>query len=392
MKRVWPLLLACLGLAWPGGGRAQMESLFRPSDAEHRAITGWDQRYPGVPGWVPDNIWQQTFNRKYLKLAPGERYTLAEIQGPGILSRIFFAVPVRFPENNLRALVLRIYWDGEDNPSVLAPLGDFFGAPFGRYRDYDAMPMSMQGGGMVCRFPMPFRHRARIELENGWPDKSAGVFFGIGWYQAPDLPDDALYFHAHWRRVNPTIKGEPYLVEEMIGRGNYVGLQLFLQNRSRFVGKGLFRLMQPEGFGLGNLEGWEEIEVDGDLVQHGTGTEEYFNAGAYFVHTPYSGIFEGVRMRSYFTGRLSAYRFQVLDPIPFQENFRMIWHHGPLDAIRGDYASIAYWYQTEPHAELTLPDRPGRLPSGTAAHSAQALLLAPLVYGNKLANALLFKD
>ena len=77
-------------------------------------------------------------------------------------------------------------------------------------------------------------------------------------------------------------------------------------------------MMQPYGFGMGNLEGWEEIFVDGELVQHGTGTEEYFNAGAYFVHVPYAGMYEGVLMRSYLTGRTSTYRFHVLDPVPFR--------------------------------------------------------------------------
>jgi hypothetical protein len=366
-------------LAFPFVPGAQMDRLFIPGDNEYGSVTGWDHRYPGVPSWVPETVWQETFNRKYVELGAGERYTLVEIDGPGIVNRIFFT------------LVLRIYWDDEDNPSVLSPVGDFFGAPFGRYKVYDSQPMGMQGGGFVCRFPMPFRKRAMIEIENGWDRKADLVFFGINWYRVPDLPDDVLYFHALWRRTNPTIEGEPHVVAEIKGRGNFAGVQLFLQNRSEFLFKDIFTLMQPEGFGMGNLEGWEEIFIDGEFVQHGTGTEEYFNAGAYFSHSPYSGIYEGVHIRSYLTGRTSAYRFHVLDPIPFRDEFRMIWHHGLLDSIRSDYASIAYWYQDEPHVPHSIPCLEERLPSGTGEHVMQALILSPLVFGNKLLNDVMFE-
>ncbi len=370
---------------------SQMERLYTPSEKEWGSITGWDQRYPGVPSWVKETIWQETFNRKYVKLAPEEKYTLVEIEGPGIVNRLFFAITPKLPKNNFRALVIRIYWDDEENPSVVSPLGDFFGSPFGHYREYDSQPMSMQGAGMVCRFPMPFRKRARIEIENGWHDKEAGIFFGINWYRVPELPDDVLYFHALWRRTNPTVEGEPYLVADIKGGGNYVGVQLYLQNRSTFVFKGINKLMQPEGFGMGNLEGWEEIFIEGEMVQHGTGTEEYFNAGAYFSHAPYTGIYEGVHMRNYLTGRTSTYRWHILDPIPFRESFRMIWHHGPLDSIRSDYASVAYWYQSEPHAPHSIPELEGRMPTGTGEHVIQAVILAPLVYGNKLINDIMFE-
>ncbi len=385
------VLLILLVVALPPLSHAQMERLFVPSEDEYGSVTGWNHRYPGIPSWVPGTIWQEIFNRKYVELAPGERYTLVELDGPGIVNRIFFTLPVRIPANNLRALVLRIYWDDEDNASVVAPLGDFFGAPFGRYTEYDSQPMSMHGGGVVCRFLMPFRKRARIEIENGWDKKADLVFFGINWYKVPELPDDILYFHALWRRTNLTIEGEPHLVADIKGQGNFVGVQLFLQNRSDFLFKDLFSLMQPEGFGMGNLEGWEEIFIDGSLIQHGTGTEEYFNAGAYFVHTPYSGMYEGVHMRSYLTGRTSTYRFHVLDPIPFSESFRMIWHHGLLDSIRSDYSSIAYWYQAEPHTPQAIPGLEGRMPVGTGPHILQALILSPLVFGNKLLNDMMFE-
>jgi len=287
--------------------------------------------------------------------------------------------------------VLKIYWDGEENPSVVSPLGDFFGAPFGKWVEYDSQPMSMQGAGMVCRFHMPFRKRARVVVENGWGDKEAGVFYGINWYTVSELPEETLYFHALWRRENPTTEGEPYLVADLNGRGNYVGVQLYLQNLSTFWYKDINLLMQPEGFGMGNLEGWEEIFINDELVQHGTGTEEYFNAGAYFSHAPYSGIYEGTRMRNYLTGRTSTYRFHILDPIPFDGNFRMVWHHGPLSSIRSDYASVAYWYQDEPHKAHEIPEFEGRIPSGTGKHAAQAMVIWPLVYGNKLVNELAFE-
>lgn len=384
-----PLVILALGLLAPLSPVLGLDRLYLPVGAEHGCITGWDQRYPGVPSWVRETVYQETFNRKYVKLAPGESYVLAEIEGPGVVNRIFFTVPIKTPRHNLRAMVLRIYWDGEENPSVATPLGDFFGAPFGKYVEYDSQAMSMQGGGMVCRFHMPFAKSARIEIENGWPDHEAVVFFGINWYEMERLPKDALYFHALWRRENPTTPGEPFLVADLKGRGNYVGVQLFFQNRSFFLFKDFNSLMQPEGFGMGNLEGWEEMFIDGRLAQHGTGTEEYFNAGAYFATGSYSGIYEGVHVRSYLTGRTSTYRFHLADPVPFRQEFRMVWHHGPLDVVNSDYAAVAYWYQTEPHVAHELPGLEERIPSETRTHAAQALAIAPLVFGNKLVNRLM---
>ncbi len=389
--------LAALSLAlfflWvpPVAAEAQLDDLYEPSRSEWGSITSWDHRYPGVPSWVPDNEWQQTFNRKYVELGPGERYTIAEIDGPGVINRIFFTFPVKVPRHNARAMVLRIYWDDEENPSVLSPLGDFFGLPFGKYVQYDSMPFSVANGGMVCRFHMPFRRKARIEIENGWDKKADLIFFGVNWYKTPELPEDVLYFHALWKRTNPTIEGRPHLVADLAGKGKFVGLQLFLQNLSDFWYKDFNSLMQPEGFGMGNLEGWEEIVIDGETVQHGTGTEEYINAGAYFASGRRSGIYEGVHVRSYLTGRTGVYRFHLQDPIPFNQSYRMIWRHGPLDSIRSDYASIAYWYQNEPHAPHRIDDLAGRFPTPAARHAAQAVWLAPLVFGNKLANAAMFE-
>jgi len=386
------LALALAALLCPLAAPGQMEGLYRPMDAGYDSVTSWNHRYPGVPFWVPETIWQETFNRKYVELEPGETYTLADLSGPGIIVRLFFTLPVSMPRHNLRGLVLRIYWDGEDNPSVVSPLGDFFGAAFGKYRPYDSAPMSMQGAGFVCRFHMPFHRSARIEVENGWDKKADLVFFGVHYYKVESLPADAMYFHAHWRRQNPTEDGEPYLVADFEGRGSYVGVQLYLQNLSTFWNKDLYTLMQPEGFGMGNLEGWEAIEIDGELVQHGTGTEEYFAAGAYFSNAPYSGMYEGVHVRDYLTGRTGLYRFHISDPIPFRESFKMIWRHGPLDSIKSDYASIAYWYQTEPHKPHDIPGLEDRIPEPTGRHAAQAVFLAPLVFSMKAINDAAFKE
>jgi D-arabinan exo alpha-(1,3)/(1,5)-arabinofuranosidase (non-reducing end) len=370
---------------------AQTQELYTPTKMQWGSTTGWDERNPGVPGWVPETIYQQTFNKKYIELSPEESYTIADVEGPGIINRIFFTIIPRPPKNNYRALVIKIYWDDEENPSVLSPLGDFFGAPFGKYVEYDSALASMQGGGMVCRFHMPFKKRARIVIENGWTDKSAPIFYGVNWYKTPDLPEDVLYFHSLWKRENPTTDGEPYTVADIKGDGKFIGLQLYLQNLSTFWYKDFNSLMQPEGFGMGNLEGWEEIFINGKIVQHGTGTEEYFNAGAYFSHAPYNGFYEGVRMRSYLTGRTSTYRFNVLDPIPFKNSFKMVWHHGPLSSIKSDYASVAYWYQTEPHKPHEIPGLEERFITGTVNHSIQTVLIWPLVYGNKLINDIVFE-
>jgi len=365
---------------------AGMSHLFEPGSGVSRLVSSWDARpiekYPGVP----PSPYVEEFKRKCVGIAPGESFTVADLEGPGVINRFYFHYNVRWPRSMSRGLELRFYWDGEEEPSVCAPLGDFFGSPFCKYVEYDAFAQSMLNGGYVSRFPMPFRKRARLVIRNASPYQAERELYGVTYLRDVELPDDLLHFHARWNRANPTEEGVPYEVLDAAGRGQYVGCHLFQQNRDAWIGRGPGKWIFPAGSGMGNMEGWDEVYVDGEAEpsQHDTGTEEYFNTGPYFTHGRSTGIFDGCTVRSYLTGRMAAYRFHVYDPIPFNSRFRMIWRHGLLDSIRADFASTAFWYQAEPHVPFDLPPFEDRLPSSWLTHGLRSVALFPMVLGTKL--------
>ncbi len=368
-----------------------LSSIFRAQEGRSRLISGWDARPHARLLGVARGPFRDEFSRKCVTLAPEESFTIAALEGPGIITRAYFTFTIKWPRTLPRGLDLLFYWDGEENPSVCAPLGDFFGSAFCRYREYDSLAQSMQNGGYVSRFPMPFRKSARLVLKNSTGRRVEQVFFGVTVRTGIELPDDTLYFHSHWRRTNPTTEGVPHTVLDARGEGHYVGCHLYQQNIDRWTRRRPDRWALPGGAGMGQMEGWEEMFIDGEEgpSQHGTGTEEYFNAGPYFTHGRSTGVLEGCTVRSYLTGRIAAYRFHVHDPVPFGSSFRMIWHHGLLDAIEADYASTAFWYQQEPHQPMDLPPFKDRIPSPVTSHALRALVFWPVVLGTKVMTRLL---
>ncbi len=364
------------------GGLIQM---FHKCAGTSHLVSGWDAKPISKMLGVREGPYREAFSRKCIRLSPGESFTLADIEGPGVITRVYFTIGLKWPRATIRGLELAFYWDAEENPSVLAPLGDFFGNAFCSYHEYDSLVMSMLNGGYVSRFPMPFRKNARLVLTNSSPHTVEQIFFGITYYSGTELPEDSLYFHTHWKRSCPTEEGTPHVLLEAEGSGQYAGCHLFQQNLDPWLERGPFGWIQPGGVGIGNLEGWEEIFIDGggQPVHHGTGTEEYVDAGPYFTHGKSTGVLEGCTLRSYLTGRTAIYRFHVYDPVPFESSFRMIWHHGLLDSVRSDFTSTAFWYQEEPHRPHSLPAFRERLPRSVLPHTARAVAAWPLVLGVK---------
>lgn len=355
--------------------------LSRPVEARSKLESGWDARpLERLPG-VTSGPYRDEFVRKCISLEAGESFTLAEIEGPGLITRLYFTFTLKLPRSLPRGLDLMFFWDEEENPSVNVPLGDFFGSPFCRYREYDSIPQSMLNGGYVSRFPMPFRKRARLVLGNSMERSCEQVFFGIGYYGDIEVPRDCLYFHSGWSRSSPADEGRPHELLNATGLGQYVGCHLYQQNLDRWTRRRPDRWILPGGAGMGQMEGWEEVYVDGDEApsHHGTGTEEYFNAGPYFTHGKRTGALEGCTLRSYLTGRVAAYRFQLFDPIPFKERFQMIWHRGLADSVRSDFTSVAFWYQDEPHLPTRLPDFSQRRPCSVVPHALRAVIAFPVV-------------
>jgi len=303
-----------------------------------------------------------------IRMEAGELRTIAEIEGSGAIQQIWLT-----PANvRWRDLILRIYWDGQENPSVEAPLGDFFCSGWNQYAQVSSLAVCVNPGrAFNCYWEMPFRRHCRITLENRDPDDHAIVYYQIN-YTLTEVPDDVAYFHAQFRRTNPLPFGTDYAILEGVkGRGQYVGTYM--------------------AWGVNNAGWWGEGEIkffmDGDRDYPticGTGTEDYF-CGAYNFDggvidptmtsayreftTAYAGLPQVLRPDGTYRSqqRFGMYRWHVMDPIRFNEDLRVTiqalgWRTEKKDRrylpLQDDIASVAFWYQTLPHAAFpALPDR-----------------------------------
>jgi hypothetical protein len=309
---------------------------------------------------------------------------LCDISGPGRIVRLWATLPVAWRGPVLRSAILRMFWDDETSPSVECPLGDFFGASFAKPSRLICECLTIAGGGYVCRFDMPFRRRAVIELENQSERRVRLFFFQIGYYEDESVPEQPETFHAQWRRQNPTTDGRPFVALEADGEGRLVGVKLDAQNRSWWLRPPVKKMFFPRGLGLGMLEGPESIRVDGEEPPSivGTGTEDFFLGGWYFKGGPFQTPTHGVTCRSFLSGRVSAYRFLSRDPVPFHRSLILSFDHGVENDIKADYTSVTYWYQAEPHAEFpALPSAEDRRPTGVVMNAIQAVLGLSLLGG-----------
>lgn len=278
-------------------------------------------------------------NGDFRRVAPGQTYTLLDYKGgAGIVRRWWVTIA---PRNNVpiqRQAIVRCYWDGEESPSVEVPISDFFGMGFGEWHDYQSLPLNMTSGGYNCYWPMPFHKSARITVENRSTVTIGALYYNIDVETHDRLPKDTLYFHAQFRRQRPTEQGKPYALLETTGRGQYVGTLLSMQNL--------------RGHGFGFLEGNEQVTVDGEATPsiQGTGTEDYFCSGWYFDTGVYSAPYHGVTIKDPVKGRICAYRWHIEDAIPFEKSIRFAIQHGPVNDVEADYSSVAFYYQTHPHA------------------------------------------
>ena len=278
-------------------------------------------------------------NDDFRAIAPGETITLVDHRGAGIVRRWWVTIA---PRNNTalqRELIVRCFWDDEPTPSVEVPISDFFGVGFGEWKQYVSLPSNMTSGGYNSYWPMPFRRHARITVENRSRVPVERFYYNVDveTYDRP-LADSLLYFHAQFRRT-ATVPGQPVVVLEAVGRGHYAGTLLSMQPR--------------RGRGMWFLEGNERVFVDGERSPSvaGTGTEDYFSSGWYFDTGPYSAPYHGATIKDSLSGRVSAYRWHIEDPIPFVRSLRFTIEHGGTNDTRNvDYTSVAFWYQTHPHA------------------------------------------
>jgi len=307
-------------------------------------------------------------NRDYLpNIEAGKKVVLADIQGAGTVTHLW--VTINSPERyHLRRIVLRAYWDGETEPSIEAPIGDFFGLGFGEPYYWSSAPLAVADRALNCFFPMPFSRGARIEIENQGERPISNFYYYVDYesYTPGSEGERAAQaqgrFHAWWHReLTTATDGKPnqdgqrnYLIMDTTGHGQYVGVVMHIQG------------LATGWWG----EGDDMMFIDGDRpVLNGTGLEDYFCGAWNFnlltreYNFPYFGYSRKGNGHPDYTGRHSMYRFHIEDPVTFDKSLRVTIEHGQANDRGDDYSSVAYWYQSEPHKRFpALPAVADRLP------------------------------
>jgi hypothetical protein len=272
-------------------------------------------------------------NDDCLHLKAGETVTLLNYRGAGCVHRFWVTIAPRIDAAILSQTILRMYWDGDEYPSVECPIGAFFGVGFGEQHDYTSLPLNENSGGYNCYWPMPFHKSARWTLTNGANKAIDAFYYNVDFTALDSLPADTRHFHAQFRRENPTSPGRNYTILETAGAGHYVGTALFMTGPALYF-----------------LEGNEMVYIDGDPgpTIEGTGTEDYFCSGWYFDRGEYSAPYHGVVIKDEKLSRISAYRWHIEDAIPFSRSIRFTIEHGSGNNIQADYSSVAYYYLAGP--------------------------------------------
>jgi hypothetical protein len=354
------------------GLNMNMGNLYRLSNAETRSIS--PENFTGEKGKggmaIPDpdaprntanaslaaqDLGQGWKVNPFIIIKPGETITLAEIDGSGAIQHIWMT-----PTGNWRFSILRIYWDDEETPSVEVPVGDFFGMGWGEYAPLNSLAVCVNpGSAFNCYWPMPFRKKCRITMENINDRDEMRLYYQID-YTLTEVPDDAAYFHAQFRRTKVNETSDYTIIDNVKGAGHCVGVYLAWQvNNNGWWGEGEIKFF-----------------LDGDTkfpTICGTGTEDYFcgsynfdRNGKYVTFTtPYSGLVQVIPADlTYKAGqRFGLYRWHIMDPVRFKKDLRITiqdlgWRHGGRYLPqKSDISSTCFWYQKEPHAKFPkLPD------------------------------------
>lgn len=289
--------------------------------------------------------------RPCITLEPKKETTLMDVGDSGVIQHIWITVH----NKNWRRLILRMYWDDQDLPSVETPLGDFFcNGWHGKKTNINSLPINVNPtGGFNSFFPMPFSKRARMTIENLADEEVPGFYYTINYILTEVGKGDAR-FHAQFRRTNPLPYKQDYTILDGVrGRGHFVGCNMsWQQNNCNWWGEGEIKIF---------------LDGDGEYPTICvTGTEDYFG-GAWGFQDNYSAPFMGYPLGKEQNGeRHTLYRFHVMDPVRFQQDIRITmqalgWRsdHRYLP-LQDDISSVAYWYQELPTVPFPpLPDKDG---------------------------------
>jgi len=346
-----------------------LATLYQVKNAKTRSICA--ENFTGEPGKGGMCPWEEGLAKNaarglgtgwkvnpYIIIDSKSTFEIANIDGSGVIRHIWLT-----PTKRWRDTILRIYWDGQENPSVECPIGDFFCMGWNEYAQINSLAVCVNpGSAFNCYWQMPFKKNCRMTLEN-LAEEPVTIYYQID-YTLEELPEEIAYFHAQFRRVNPLPYKDVYtIVDGIEGKGQYVGTYM--------------------AWGVNNTGWWGEGEIkfymDDDTDYPticGTGTEDYF-CGSYNFEdpinhdkyqsfsTPYTGlqvVHTDVLYKS--QKRFGLYRWHITDPIYFDKKLKVTiqalgWRHdGRYLPLQDDIASVAFWYQTLPTVKFpTLPDR-----------------------------------
>ncbi|MGI8905119.1 MAG: glycoside hydrolase family 172 protein [Candidatus Sumerlaeaceae bacterium] len=297
-------------------------------------------------------------NADMRRIEPGATFTAAELQGPGEITHLWTTI-ASANENHLRDTVIRIYWDGNDYPSVESPIGDFYGLGHAKYYIFNN-PVQAIGSdkGMNAFWPMPFAKSARVTITNESATPIDAYYYYVDWRKFDELPQNVGYFHAQYHQAFPCPDKTPYLILDTDGgAGHFAGVSLSIHTQV--------------GGWWG--EGDDIFTIDGEATPSlwGTGSEDYF-CGAWCYRETFYNHYFGLPLRTKLThdsdNYWNVYRLHLESPITFKQSLKMEIEHGASGfdntrAVRNnDYTSVAYWYQATPRPlKSTLPPAAERI-------------------------------
>jgi len=325
-------------LSWAALGSGQtLEGIAKvePSLRSHRAST-WDRT-----GGNGDAI---------MSFAPGQTHVVLETKSPGRINHIWMTAS-HFPGHDtyLRDLVIRMYWDGSNVPSVEVPAGDFFGLSFARTYAFESLPVAVgeNPAAMNCYWPMPFRAGARVELYNNGPRTIRSIYYHVDYETGPQ-EKRAGFFHAAYRR-DAHIQGQAQAIPNLSGKDNFTLLET--EGTGQYVGCFLYVDSKPGGWWG---EGDDMIFIDHSEmpVINGTGSEDYFN-NAWGLGRAFSYPFYGCPLlEKQPDGNLltTVYRWHIPDPVRFRKHIRVTIEHTWDPSVTNDFSCVAFWYQTKPNS------------------------------------------
>ncbi len=337
----------CAAMAWAQAPNVDLMELAKvPDQGRSRRISSYDRSGGN--------------NDRVEHIANGVRRTLFEVEGAGIINHIWITIAPPPPELSRNDIILRMYWDKSPEPCVESPIGPFFGQGWDESYNFASLPLAAgprDGRAMVSYFAMPFADGAKIEVENQTGREIDAFYYYVDYLELDELPADFGRFHAwyhheltealpegenEWSVLGPQGKNttgeDNYLIADIEGKGRFVGVNYYVHSPS------------PMWYG----EGDDMIFIDGETWPpslHGTGTEDYFNTSwspnTLYAH-PYYG-YARVNDDLGWLGRTHVYRFNISDPIAFSRSLRFTIEHGHNNNLTLDLASVAYWYQKDPH-------------------------------------------